>query len=81
MQSTHAAPARRLTGVRAAWRARQPFPVLPGAMAEAFFAITDGLPFQSVGRVTQTFAGVGDANGAPPTAITASPLRPPSPSC
>jgi len=39
----------------------QPFPVLPGELSESFFAITDGLPFYSVGRATQTIAGVGTA--------------------
>jgi hypothetical protein len=37
----------------------QPVPVLPSELAESFFAITDGLPFYSVGRATQTISGVG----------------------
>ena len=39
----------------------QPFPVLPGELAEYFFAITDGLPFYSVGRASQYISGVGTA--------------------
>ena len=39
----------------------QPFPVLPGELAESFFAITDGLPFYSVGRASQYISGVGTA--------------------
>mmetsp|Transcript_8067 Transcript_8067/g.19686 ORF Transcript_8067/g.19686 Transcript_8067/m.19686 type:complete len:322 (+) Transcript_8067:30-995(+) len=47
----------------------QPFPILPGAMSEAFFAITDGLPFQTVGRVVQTFSDVGSANATLVSAV------------
>jgi hypothetical protein len=32
---------------------QQSFPVLPAELAESFFAITDGLPFYTVGRATQ----------------------------
>jgi hypothetical protein len=41
---------------------QQPFPVLPAELSESFFAITDGLPFYSVGRATQTISGVGSGN-------------------
>ena len=44
---THRAFRKALKGVE------QPFPVLPGELSESFFAITDGLPFYSVGRATQ----------------------------
>ena len=38
---------------------QQPIPVLPADLSESFFAITDGLPFYTVGRATQTISGVG----------------------
>ena len=38
---------------------QQPIPVLPAELSESFFAITDGLPFYTVGRATQTISGVG----------------------
>ena len=41
---------------------QQPVPVLPAELAESFFAITDGLPFYSVGRAMQTISGVGSGN-------------------
>jgi len=36
-----------------------PVPLLPGELSEAIFAITDGLPFYTVGKVQQTISGVG----------------------
>mmetsp|Transcript_33559 Transcript_33559/g.80027 ORF Transcript_33559/g.80027 Transcript_33559/m.80027 type:complete len:323 (-) Transcript_33559:37-1005(-) len=37
----------------------QPLPVLPTELSEALFAITDGLPFASIGTVMQTVLGAG----------------------
>jgi len=39
--------------------AMQPLPLLPPDLSEALFAITDGIPFASVGRATQRISGMG----------------------
>ena len=41
----------------------QPIPLLPAALSEALFAITDGIPFASIGSATQTITGFGENVG------------------
>lgn len=41
----------------------QPIPLLPAALSDALFAITDGIPFASVGSATQTITGFGNSTG------------------
>lgn len=41
---------------------RQPFPLLPPALSEALFLITDGIPFASAGKSMQMISGLSEQN-------------------